>query len=76
MKPNHVILWKFRVQRVKLLTVWVHITHRIDCGLRMVADCAIAAWVSWDFNVNCSKVFVCFHLCTCIPHFRNSCWTL
>ena len=56
-QPSHLVEWSLTMSffgsflcSMKLLTVWVHITHRIDCGLRMVINCVIVAWVWWDYR--------------------------
>jgi hypothetical protein len=81
-QPSHLVEWCLTMSffgsflcSVKLLTVWVHITHRINCGLKGHKLChsGISLMGLQIFQVNCSKVFVCFHLCTSVPHFGNSC---
>jgi len=68
MKPNHVILWKFLVQREITYCVGPHHTpHRLWSQKgHTLCHSGMSLMGLQIFQVNCSKVFVCFHLCTSI----------
>lgn len=78
MKPNHVILWKFLVQREVTYCVGPHHTlHRLwSQNGHKLCHSGMSLMGLQFFQVNYSKVFLCFYLCTSIPHFGNSFWTL
>jgi hypothetical protein len=75
MKPNHVIFWKFLVQHEVTYCVGPHHTpHRLwSQNGHKLCHSGMSLMGLQIFQVNCSKVFVCFHLCTSIPHFGNRC---